>query len=602
MDFSINLAFLGFFIIFVAVLIFLLIKYYFLKRSLYFNKELFKDLFLHVKEDVVFVDKEGKVIFANKKKQDTLKVEIKEGTTKIDDLIKLECSFSQEMLSITNLVSQMVEMSFKGYLMNEGEQKRKLIIGNIIPTYQPQNVYRGSAILLRDITQEKRNEEIIYNVVNFDKVTGIPNKNYFENYLKLSIKTAKSSNKMMALLVLDLDNFKTVNDIMGHSVGDKLLKIVANAIKDFLYNGAQIARIGGDEFAIIIPEIERINDLLIFSKKIINIFSNPWNLSGKDYFITASMGIAMYPNDGENSEVLMRNADIALNNAKESGKNDYKFYTRAMNTSINEKFDVENNLRQAIEKDQFVVHYQPIVDCDTFEINSCEALVRWQHPINGMIPPLNFIPVAEDTGLIRVIGEIVLRKACLQHKRWAEQGLGQIKVSVNFSATQFRDSSLLNTIKKIVEETDMDTKYLEVELTESFAMHNIEYVIYTLNELKKIGVSVAVDDFGTGYSSVKYLKLLPLDTLKIDKSFIQEIETNNAQKEIIKALISLAHGINLQVTAEGVEILEQLKFLEKHDCDKIQGFIFSKPLAEDKFYEFLKDKWKKKLNEVISCK
>lgn len=582
-----------------GVLIYLLTKYYFLKSNLYFNKELFKDLFLHVKEDIVFVDGNGKVMFANKEAQDILKTEINEGTTSINDLLKLECFFSEETLPISTMAAQRIQMSFKGHLLDD-DQSRHLIIGTIIPTYYPQNVYRGSAIVLRDVTQEKRTEEIIYNVINYDKVTGIPNKNFFEDYLSLSIQTAKAKNNMMALFILDLDNFKTVNDIMGHSVGDKLLKIVANTIKELLHNGSQIARIGGDEFTMIVPEVERINDILIFSRKIMNVFKKPWNLSGKDYHITASMGIVVYPNDGEDSESLVRNADTALNNAKESGKNNYKFYTRAMNTSITERFDVENNLRFAIEKDQFVVHYQPIVDCKTFEITSCEALVRWQHPVNGLIPPLNFIPIAEETGLIKAIGEIVLRKACLQHKEWIMQGLPPIKVSVNFSATQFRDSSLLNTIKKIVEETKMDTKYLEVELTESFAMNNIEYVIYTLNELKKMGVSVAVDDFGTGYSSVKYLKLLPIDVLKIDKSFIQEVEVSSAQKEIIKALISLAHGINLKVTAEGVEVLEQLKFLERHECDKIQGYIFSKPLTPDKFYDFFTFQWKQTLSDVIS--
>ncbi len=600
MDYLSTLEIMGLLIVFSSVLMYLLTKYYFLRRNLYFNKELFKDLFLHVKEDIVFVDDDGKVIFANKEAQDILKTKIKEGSTSINDLLKLECFFSEETLPISTMASQRIQMSFKGHLLDDDAQAKQLIIGTIVPTYYPENVYRGSAIVLRDVTQEKRTEEIIYNVINYDKVTGIPNKNYFEDYLSLAIQTAKVKNNMMAFFILDLDNFKTVNDIMGHSVGDNLLKIIASKIKEHLHNGAQISRIGGDEFTIIIPEVDKINDILIFSRKIMNIFKKPWNLSGKDYYVTVSMGIVVYPNDGEDSESLMRNADTALNNAKDSGKNNYKFYTRAMNTSITERFDVENNLRYAIEKDQFEVHYQPIIDCKTFDITSCEALVRWRHPVNGLIPPLNFIPVAEDTGLISTIGEIVLRKSCLQHKEWVAQGLPPIKVSVNFSATQFRDSSLLNTIKKIVEETKMNTKYLEVELTESFAMHNIEYVIYTLNELKKMGVSVAVDDFGTGYSSVKYLKLLPIDTLKIDKSFIQEVEVSNAQKEIIKALISLAHGINLKVTAEGVEVLEQLKFLERHGCDKIQGYIFSKPLTSDKFYYFLTEQWEETLSGVIS--
>jgi polar amino acid transport system substrate-binding protein len=587
--------------VFIGLLAYSIINNYSLKRNLYFNKELFKDLFLHVKEDILFIDDKGMIIFVNKEAQDILRGDIISEKTHVSNVLKAKGFYSEEDIDCFGMAQERTQMGFKGYMTKEETQGKHLVTGTLIPMFFPKNEYRGTVIVLRDVTQEKRSEEIIYNVTNYDKVTGIPNKNYFMDYLNLSMQTAKIENKMMALFILDLDNFKTVNDIMGHSVGDELLRKVANGVKDMLEHGSQISRIGGDEFTIVIPSANRINDILAISRRLMNLFTDPWELEGKEYYITCSMGIAVYPNDGEDVENLLRNADTALNNAKDLGKNNYKFYTRTMNTSITERFDVENRLRYAVERDQFVLHYQPIIDTKTFEIHSCEALVRWQHPINGLLTPNNFIGIAEDTGLINALGELVLRKACLQHKDWIHEGLPPIKISVNFSGKQFRDSNLLLMIKRVVEETNMDTKYLEMEITESFAMHNIEYVIYILNELKKMGISIAVDDFGTGYSSVKYLKLLPIDVLKIDRSFIVDVEISNAQKEIVKALISLAHGINLKVTAEGVETIEQLNFLKNHKCDKIQGFIFSKPLQSDKFLDFYTKEWQKN-EEMLSLR
>jgi polar amino acid transport system substrate-binding protein len=580
-------------LVFVGLLTYSIISNYSLKRNLYFNKELFKDLFLHVKEDILFVDPKGMIIFVNKEAQDILRLDIKEGKTHVSDVLKVKGFYCEEDLDCFDLAREKVQVAFKGYMIKEETQGKHLVTGTLIPMFFPKLEFRGSVIVLRDVTQEKRSEEIIYNVTNYDRVTGIPNKNYFMDYLNLSVQTAKIENKMMALFIIDLDNFKTVNDIMGHSVGDELLRKVANGIKDVLEHGSQISRIGGDEFTVVIPAANRINDILAISRRLMNLFTDPWELAGKEYYITCSIGIAVCPHDGEDLENLLRNADTALNNAKDSGKNNYKFYTRTMNTSITERFDVENRLRYAVERDQFVLHYQPIIDAKTLEIHSCEALVRWQHPINGLVSPIDFITIAEDTGLINALGELVLKKACMQHKDWINEGLPPIKISVNFSGKQFRDSNLLQMIKRLLEETQMDTKYLEVEITESFAMHNIDHVIYILNELKKMGISIAVDDFGTGYSSVKYLKLLPIDVLKIDKSFISDVEISNAQKEIVKALISLAHGINLKVTAEGVETMEQLNFLKHHRCDKIQGFIFSKPLPADKFSDFYTKEWQK---------
>jgi polar amino acid transport system substrate-binding protein len=593
---------LGMLVFLTGSLAYFLIRYFFLRRNVYFNKELFKALFLHLKEDIVFVDKEGTIIFSNKEAQDILTLE---DPNKVDDqklTFRVKDYYSGQEIFMEELLKLRAEVSFKGYL-TEGETGIKhLIVGTVVPTFFPKKQYRGSAIVLRDITQEKRTEEIIYNVINYDRVTGIPNKNYFEDYLNLSIQSAKIENKMMALFFIDLDNFKTVNDIMGHTMGDILLKNVATAMKELMDHGSQIARIGGDEFTLVMPSVDRFNDILVLSRKLMNLFKQTWELGDKAHPITVSMGIAVYPNDGSDAESLMRNADTALNNAKEEGKNTYKFYTRAMNTSIKERFDVENNLRYAVERDQFVIHYQPIVDAKKLEITSCEALVRWVHPINGLVLPLHFISVAEETGLINALGEIVLRKACLQHHAWMKEGLPPIKVAVNFSAKQFKDSNLLEMIKRVVKETNMNTKYLEVEITESFAMHNIEYVIYTLNEIKKMGIGIAVDDFGTGYSSVKYLKLLPIDVLKIDKSFIDELEGSNAQREIVKALISLAHGIHLKVTAEGVESIEQLKFLGTHQCDKIQGYIFSKPVPPDQFSELYLNEWQRTVNQILSLR
>lgn len=566
-------------------------------RAVMVSNALQESVFSSIEEGVIYTDNKGRILAMNKKFREIVGEGFDDNKSMINAIPDLTEFYTGETLKIVDLFALNTAVGFKGDIKDFNNNMR-LIEGVILPVRSKKRQFNRRMIVLKDVTQEKRSEEMIYNVVNYDLVTGIPNKNYFVDYLNLSLQNAKVDNCMIALFLIDIDNFKTVNDIMGHSTGDMLLKNVANSVKTLLEHGSQIARIGGDEFTIIMPSVERINDILVLSRKLMSLFAKSWEISGREYYITVSMGISVYPNDGNDAESILRNADTALNNAKEAGKNNYKFYTRAMNTSITERFDVENNLRTAIEKDQFIMHYQPIVDSKTMEITSCEALVRWQHPKNGLLSPQSFIGIAEETGIINALGELVFRKACMQHAIWIEKGLPPIKISVNISAQQFRSNTLLEMIQRVVRETNMPTQYLEVEITESFAMHNFEHVIYTLNELKKMGISIAVDDFGTGYSSVKYLKLLPIDVLKIDKSFVSELGISNAQREIVKALISLAHGIHLKVTAEGVEQMEQLRFLERYRCDKLQGFLIAPPLLPEKFESFYMSEWKKNSLEI----
>lgn len=590
----------GVVLIYFFVTVFVFIKYYRHQRDVYINKEFLASVFLNVNEAIFYVGKNGKVLFVNEFAMELLQLKREILGSRIDDIIKIKSSFCEEELDFQEIVTYKFETSFKGLIkIQEDIELKQVVIGTVTPFYYLNKTFMGAAMLIRDVTDEMKTEELIYNMTNYDTITGVPNRNYFSDYLNLSIQAAKVENKMLALFIIDLDKFKTVNDMMGHSVGDILLKKVAASIKEQLSPGVQLARLGGDEFTLVMPGIIRISDVVSLARNMISIFRKPWEVDGKEYFVTASMGISVYPHDGSDLELMMKNADTALNNAKDSGRNNYKFYTRTMNATIIERFDAETSLRHAVDKDEFLVYYQPIVDMDTFKIGTVEALIRWNHPINGIVSPLSFIQIAEETGLINEIGDMVLRKACQQHVAWIEKGMPKIVVSVNLSAKQFRQNNLLNMIEKVLSETKMDPEYLQVEITESFAMNNIDYVIYILNELRKMGISIAIDDFGTGYSSINYLKLLPIDTLKIDKSFISDVESSGAQREIVKALISLSHGINVGVTAEGVETPSQLEFLRSYNCDKFQGYFFSQPLCNEKFEELFHKGWNKTVNDLI---
>ena len=436
------------------------------------------------------------------------------------------------------------------------------------------------------LEHEKTQEQIKY-IAYHDTLTGLPNRNLLNELLVHSITLAERNNKCMAVLFLDIDGFKMINDIKGHGMGDQILQEVAERLLKTLRKSDVIARHGGDEFIVIIEELDNCSGVELIANKIINCFQEPFHLENQDYFLTTSVGVAVYPADGQTPDMLIKNADIAMYKAKENGKNQYLFCTPVMKDVANETMELSTNLYRAIEKNELELYYQPQLSCHNNQIMGVEALIRWRHPVMGLISPAKFIPIAEKTGLILPIGEWVLRTACQQNKKWQEQGLPKIRMGVNLSLRQFHNNDLLNLVESVLKETKLAPQYLELEITETIAMKEKSYIINTLNAFRQIGVSIAIDDFGTEYSSLSYLKHLPVDRLKVAMQFIRGIGIDHKDEALAKGIIVLAKSIGMNVIAEGVETKEQLEFLKNHNCDEIQGYYFFKPLIEAEMTKLL---------------
>ncbi len=454
---------------------------------------------------------------------------------------------------------------------------------------------------IRYSIEYKRSEERILRMAYYDRLTNLPNRTLFRDRLKQWLAHAERYKVNLAVLFLDLDNFKRINDTLDHYVGDLLLKAVSERFASYLRTSDTvarqgmnslfntIARLGGDEFIVLLTEIESMQDVAKVSKRILNILSQPFRLDGYEVFVTASIGIAVYPNDGEDMNTLLKNADTAMYQAKERGKNNFQFYKHTMNADAGEKLTFESNLRKALEKQEFLVYYQPRMDIQTGKIIGTEALVRWKHPERGLVNPSEFIPLAEETGIIIPMGEWILKTACEQSKSW--QGLSSlhtnIVVSVNLSGQQFRQESLIKVVEKILNDSSLNPECLELEITESVIMKNAQTTVTMLHKLKNMGVKLSMDDFGTGYSSFSYLKQFPLDIIKIDRSFIKNITEDKNEAAIVKAIIVMAHTLQLKVIAEGVETEQQMEFLREQGCDEIQGYLLSIPLPPEEASKFL---------------
>jgi len=442
---------------------------------------------------------------------------------------------------------------------------------------------------VRDITERKHYESQLERQANYDALTGLANRNLFQDRLSQALISARRNDRGLAVLFIDLDNFKHINDSLGHDAGDLLLTQVAARLVGNVREGDTVARQGGDEFVLILSEIREEDDVQVVAQKILKAMSAPFDIKGRELHITCSIGIASYPKDGEDSQTLLKNANAAMYRAKEMGRNNAQYYAAEMNVRAMERLVLENGLHHALERDEFLLHYQPQVDLQTGEITGMEALVRWQHPELGLVSPAMFIPVAEDSGLIVALGEWVLRTACAQNKAWQLAGLKPISIAVNLSARQFRQPDLVEMVAAILRETGLDPVCLELELTESLVMQDVEATIATLSRLKAMGLKLSVDDFGTGYSSLSYLKRFPIDTLKIDQSFVRDITTDPDDAAIAKAIISMAHDMQLRVIAEGVETEAQKSFLRLRRCDEMQGYFFSRPVPAVEFENLLRE-------------
>lgn len=453
------------------------------------------------------------------------------------------------------------------------------------PLKDSDGVARGGVVVFHDSTEQKQAEQRLNHLANYDALTGLPNRTLFFDRLGQSLARAHWQERLLAVLFIDLDRFKGVNDMFGHSLGDLLLLAVAERLTDCVRAGDTVARLGGDEFALILAEVATEDDVFRVVQKIQDTLRVPFRIEKHDIFITSSIGISMFPSDGDCPDLLLKNADTAMYRAKDEGKNQYRHYSSIMGAQATQRVTLENALRHALEREELQLYYQPLIETATGRIICMEALLRWQRSKEIMILPATFISIAEDSGLIVPIGEWVLRTACRQNKAWQNAGFAPVRMAVNLSARQFQQQDMLEIVTHILEETGLDAHYLELELTESI-MQNAE-AVGTLRSLRETGLRIVIDDFGTGYSSLNYLKHFPIDKLKVDQSFVAGIPDDPDNTAITTAIIAMAHSLKLKVVAEGVETLEQLVFLKSLGCDEMQGYYLSKPLPAHQVVELL---------------
>jgi len=436
--------------------------------------------------------------------------------------------------------------------------------------------YEGT---VEDITERHLYQARIEQQANYDTLTGLANRSLLHDRLQQGILTAASYGTRLAVVFIDLDRFKFINDSLGHHVGDQLLRVMAERFKSCVREFDTVARLGGDEFVLLINGQSGPDSVATVMERVLQVIAAPWRHTRGEFEVTCSVGVAMYPDDGADAATLLKHADSAMYRAKEHGRNNFQFFTDDLNVMMQERFELESNLRRAIDRGQFELHYQPRVDLATRRVVGCEALIRWQITDRETVSPSRFIPIAEEIGLIGPIGEWVLETACAQNKRWQNEGLPPCVVSVNVSPQQFRRDDFMKTLSAVLQRTGLEPRYLEIELTENMVMHHGEQMIETLNRLKALGVHISVDDFGTGYSSLSYLKRFPVDRLKVDRSFVEDLAVDPDDAAIVRTIIALGHSLGLKVVAEGVETEAQIEFLRANGCDELQGYYFSKPVS-----------------------
>jgi len=450
----------------------------------------------------------------------------------------------------------------------------------------------GSGLMVwgvcRDVTERKIAQHELYKLAHHDILTGLPNRVLLEDRLLQAKAFSHRMNSPFAVLFLDLDRFKMINDTLGHSVGDELLRMVASRLKRTLRETDTVARIGGDEFIILLTSVKDRSDVAVLSEKLLKTLTLPFNLHDHELFISTSLGVCMYPEDGQDTDEMMKKADIAMYHAKSLGRNNVQFYSDDMDQNASRRFVISNSLRRGLEQHEFRVYYQSKVDVASGKIVAMEALVRWEHPELGLLSPVEFIQLAEENGLIMQLGEWVLRESCLQNVRWQSEGIMDMRVAVNLSGYQLQHTALLATIKRVLKETGMSPECLELEITESVIMQNPDFAVSVLSVISDLGIHISIDDFGTGYSSLAHLKRFSVNTLKIDKSFVRDVDLNATDAAIASAIIAMGNSLNLNVIAEGVETQAQFEFLKKNNCDQVQGYLFCLPLPPDELTEMLR--------------
>ncbi len=539
--------------------------------------QLYASVFEHSGEAIIITDARNSIIATNKAFQQLTGYSQDEVMGQNPSMLssgKTDASVYQRMWD---------ELSRKGFWQGELWDKRK--DGRAYPKWltitavrNEKNEVTNYIASFSDITEHKAAADKISHLAHHDTLTDLPNRLTLVERLIQAINSAQRNNKRVAVMFIDLDRFKTINDTLGHHTGDMLLIQVAQRLKACVRNSDIVARLGGDEFVVALPELENNAPIFEMADKILRALGQPYSIEGSQLHSSPSIGIAMYPADGASVEEVMKHADVAMYHAKSRGRNNYQFFEPAMNKASMERLALENDMRIALDREEFVLHYQPKINIASGRVSGVEALVRWQHPKKGLVPPGMFIPIAEETGLMLPLGEWVIRTACRQLRLWQRQGMTDIQMSINLSPRQFRQKDLAQIVSAIVVIENVAPEMLEFEVTESMAMDNPQETIETMRMLCSLGVKLAIDDFGTGYSSLSYLKRFPMNTLKLDRSFVKDIETDPSDAAICSATIGLAHNLGLDVVAEGVETVAQYEYLKELGCDTIQGYYFSKPL------------------------
>ncbi|TDT57257.1 PAS domain S-box-containing protein/diguanylate cyclase (GGDEF)-like protein [Fonticella tunisiensis] len=546
-----------------------------MERALKEKEKFLSDVFDSIQDGIAVIDRNFKIIRTNKTMDEWYKkwLPIEERICRRDAFgenkqICADCS------SVKTMKQGTPHTTISEYTYPSGEKKWFEIYA--YPLRDDKGNITGVIQQIRDITGRKKIEDRINQLAHYDAVTGLPNRNMMRSSLKKAIRDAAKKGENVGVIFIDLDRFKMINDTLGHIYGDRVLKLMAQRLSFCAEEPYTIFRHGGDEFIVIRKAVDK-EELRCCAEKIIDKISRPFVMDGREIYITPSIGISIYPSDGDDVDTLIKYADSAMYLAKEKGKNCYQFYNSSLNDQITRKMNLESGLRRAIKNNEFILYYQPLVDLSTGDIVGMEALIRWKHPKLGVVPPSEFIPLAEETGLIIPIGEWVLKAACKQIKDWHDKGYHQMSIAVNISVRQLQKKDFVKTVKKVLQETGLEAKYLELEITEGI-MLDVDELLTILNELKEAGIKISVDDFGMGYSSLSVLKHLPIDILKIDKSFVNGIVNDERISTLVKTIIDMGSSLNFSTIAEGIETREQADFLTRNRCNIGQGYLFSRPL------------------------
>ncbi len=544
------------------------------------NMRLSEQVFAHSVEGIVVADENKNILRANLSFSNITGYLVSDFEGRGMDRIFDGQSSSASTEEIWQIVSQ--EGQWKGEVQGRRKNGESYLAWmTIVATQDDSGNVSHYIVVINDISEIKEAQTRIHHLVNFDSLTNLPNRSLFQDRLIQGVAQAGRSEKKLALLRIDLDRFKTLNETMGHSSGDLLLKLVAERLNSVIRKCDTVARLSGDEYALMLTNLGTDNDAAHVSRKILSVFESAFDVEGHEIYVTASIGVALYPNDADNADDLVKHAGAAMHHVKEHGRNGYRFYTGDLDASAFEHLVLENSLRRALERKEFVLFYQPQLDLCSGKVIGVEALIRWMHPDLGMVSPAQFIPLLEETGLILPVGNWVLHTACHQAQVWAESGYDFVRMAVNLSPRQIDQSNLVDTVAGALSSSGLDPKMLDLEITESSVMGDVGQSAKMLSELRQMEVNISIDDFGTGYSSLSYLTRFPINTLKIDRSFVKDVIEDRDDASLARAIITMGHSLNLKVLAEGVETPEQLEFLRQHGCDEVQGFLFSKPLPAE---------------------